>query len=737
MLNTGSKVSEVALLLSKKCDKIVLSKDLHNLNDSSKIKESEALGLENAIKKQIKRDNDKNYFNFIQSEDGIEFNGLFYQNKRMRSLFQTYGTIMFIDGTYKVNRKNFPVIIFVVTDNNRQSRIVGVAIVACERLVILDVVLEHFKKLNNTTSLKYVMIDKDLKEESAILKSFPMAQIVYCFWHNEKTFRKMFSNETFNCAKEMMLALTEEKFNEKLKEFNELEKNNSKNLEYLKDNWLNCIEKWARFKRVGIPLNLQETNNPVEVVNHQVKEFSENQHAKSSLGSCLDSIFLYIKTSELKKIILANVQKNKLISIQNVSTDSIINDFYKIVAPNMAAWMRDQYEKATTIPYNFESANTEGFSLVKINEKVYTIRDLQLDTASCSCYEYQSLNIPCRHLFFARSNQNVPLFNNNMIHDRHKLNLIRKDVEDTHLNLLSSVPNLENIRSFVTSKNMTQKSKWEAAWRLSQEFANCLKYKKQQDFEVSLSKLMTVKQLLQTNTDFDIVTKEVTTNSSEIVMPSTSSAPTDIEINSSQSSTISTPSKDFNFSVSSKRIPDGTCPGRKADKRSKIDHSEGQLSLYSSGNILAVPITVSSKPKSLLHSTTSNFKNVFEQRMFGLLENILIDKRKAHDVLSGAQIVEEEHLIVDVLLSKKSYYEYNQFLKTSSNFSAFFSADGLKQLEASLMAFKLKNFSEICSKIFIQKDIVKTCSICYTMHHFSCSSLAKNSSKKWTCTKCS
>ena len=65
---------------------------------------------------------------------------------------------------------------------------------------------------------------------------------------------------------------------------------------------------------------------------------------------------------------------------------------------------------------------------------------------------------------------------------------------------------------------MTQKSKWEAACRLSQEFANCFKYKKQQDFEVSLSKLMTVKQLLQTNTDFNIVTKEITTNSSEIVM---------------------------------------------------------------------------------------------------------------------------------------------------------------------------------------------------------------------------
>ena len=100
----------------------------------------------------------------------------------------------------------------------------------------------------------------------------------------------------------------------------------------------------------------------------------------------------------------------------------------------------------------------------------------------------------------------------------------------------------------------------------------------------------------------------------------------------------------FIFNVSSKRIPAWACTGRKAGKRSKIDHSEGQLSLCSSSNSLAFqscPTTVSSKPKSLLISSTFNFKNVFEHRMFDLLENILIDKRKAHDVLSGAQIVEE------------------------------------------------------------------------------------------------
>ncbi len=77
MLNTGSKIAEVSLLMSKRCGQIILSKDLHNLKDASKLKESEAAGLQKAIDDQIKRDYGKNYFNFIQSEDGLEFYGLF------------------------------------------------------------------------------------------------------------------------------------------------------------------------------------------------------------------------------------------------------------------------------------------------------------------------------------------------------------------------------------------------------------------------------------------------------------------------------------------------------------------------------------------------------------------------------------------------------------------------------------------------------------------------------------
>ncbi len=545
----------------------------------------------------------------------------------------------------------------------------------------------------------------------------------------------------------MMLAVTETQFNEKLNQFYELEKGNSKNLEYLKDNWLNCIDRWARFKRNGIPLNLQETNNPVEVVNHQVKDFSENQPAKSSLGQCLSSINLYIKSTELKKIVLSNLQKNKIISIQNVSSDSIVNEFYKIVAPNMASWLKSQYEKAKSTPCILELGNLEEQSYVKINDKIYIITNLALDTASCNCYEYQSLNIPCRHLFYARMNQNLSLFNLNMVHDRHKINLLIQPLEESNVNYVSTIPNLDSIRSFISSKNMTQKAKWDAAWRVSQEFANCLKYKKQKDFEYSLAKLMKVKQLLQNNCYFDIVssteiTKTMTENNLPItesfeITPQSSISQSSI----SQSSIITTPSKDFNYSVATKRIPDGSAPGRKKEnKKKKIAHEEGQLSLYD-GNKYNPPdlleASSSKQTKKLLVTSTSKFKNVFEQRFFSLLDNILIDKSKSNDVINKKLLVDEGDLIVNgLLLSDRSYYEYIQFLKSSSNLYSYFTQDGITQFEETVKSYRVQKTCASCKIVFNQKDSVKICSSCFKMTHYSCSGLTTNTSKKWTCAEC-
>ena len=68
----------------------------------------------------------------------------------MRRIFSTYSKVTFIDGTYVLNKENFPCINFVVTDHNREARVVAFALVACERQIVVDIVLDYFKKLNNT-----------------------------------------------------------------------------------------------------------------------------------------------------------------------------------------------------------------------------------------------------------------------------------------------------------------------------------------------------------------------------------------------------------------------------------------------------------------------------------------------------------------------------------------------------------------------------------------------------------
>ena len=125
-------------------------------------------------------------------------------------------------GTYVLNKENFTIINFVVTDHNRQSRIVGFAIVACERQIVVDAIMSYFKILNDTSMVQVAMTDKDLKEDTAISKAFPKARILYCFWHNENTLRKRFKSEVSEVVKKMMLTDSENEFNSRLEDFYEV-----------------------------------------------------------------------------------------------------------------------------------------------------------------------------------------------------------------------------------------------------------------------------------------------------------------------------------------------------------------------------------------------------------------------------------------------------------------------------------------------------------------------------------
>ena len=57
-----------------------------------------------------------------------------------------------------------------------------------------------------------------------------------------------------------------------------------------------------------------------------------------------------------------------------------------------------------------------------------------------------------------------------MVNDRHKISLLRAKVTDDEFNLVSSIPNLDSIKSLITTQKMSQTAKYNAAFRLSKEF---------------------------------------------------------------------------------------------------------------------------------------------------------------------------------------------------------------------------------------------------------------------------
>lgn len=138
----------------------------------------------------------------------------------------------------------------------------------------------------------------------------------------------------------MMLTVSEDTFKAKLIEFYEFEKNSPDNISYFDDNWLNCMDKWAKFKRHGLALNLQETNNPVESINKQFKHFSDRKHAQNSLAKCLSAIFNFLKSNEINKEFISMKQKNATVIPQG--SNPVVCEFYKFTSPVIAKWLSSQ-----------------------------------------------------------------------------------------------------------------------------------------------------------------------------------------------------------------------------------------------------------------------------------------------------------------------------------------------------------------------------------------------------------
>lgn len=343
----------------------------------------------------------------------------------MRSDFQKWPEIVFLDGTYKLTNNDMTMMIFLVEDGNGRGQVVGVGLLATEERNVLEWMINAFKKDNEEScnNIKAFMTDKDLTERDVLKEIFPDIATYICIFHSLKTFKKVVNSlnmnlgsdeklETLTILEHLVYAASEEQYDKLY-----LELNLTASLEfmdYYNKNWHNIKEDWCIYSLMKHNLG-NTTNNRLESINAKlklvlkknspliitIKDFFEWYNSHKTEG--------YIRNARqfLRKQNLrfpANSAEQKYV-------EALTKHGYKIVLAEI------------------ESSIEMVCSRVDETSKICQFDNLESSITTCQCKIKISHKLPCRHIFAVRRHFGLDLFDNCLYDPRwNKQKLIDQEV---------------------------------------------------------------------------------------------------------------------------------------------------------------------------------------------------------------------------------------------------------------------------------------------------------------------
>jgi hypothetical protein len=302
----------------------------------------------------------------------------------------------------------------------------------------------------------------------------------------------------------MTYSLTEQEYNKHLLQFKNVANENG--LKYFNGNWACCEDKWVKFHRIGLKIRDNNTNNAVESLNNQFKRFvGINQR----ISVCLTRIFAYLSFLYNKYEYKSIISKTKSSRFNANFNDPIINKFFDFTNKKNAEWLSLQFE-LSKLNYEvnyFYSDATETIdqlqsATIKTKNNIYTIKNITTNTPSCSCYQMQTMNLPCRHIFKCRSDMKLKIFEPEMIKNKSNNDeMIEVDASSDS----ETVKTICNLNTHKKSNNLTVKEKYNLAWAPIKELASALSHLNNEDFDEQFSLVLEVKTFIENKMKFKIV----------------------------------------------------------------------------------------------------------------------------------------------------------------------------------------------------------------------------------------
>ncbi|CAL4164014.1 unnamed protein product, partial [Meganyctiphanes norvegica] len=297
--------------LQKQHDKTVTARDLANL--SNKAMKTKSSSFPDFIK--IVSDTPGiDYALLLESNSCV---GIFFQTATMKSTFDAYSKMIFVDSTYKVNDLCMPLTVFMCLDGNGESEIIALALVKNENIESVSWIAEKFVEKNPSyVKVQCIMADKDFVERKVFSSFFPGAIILVCIFHTLRIFKRTITELIMNIdtskKEEILEILQNIVFAKSLDECNSLitalKENSPQNvIDYFTKNWEETKHQWVKGLQTLYRNFYNLTNNRVESINAKIKSVIKHYPTMTQFFSELMIVVKHYETERDNRAIKAFV----------------------------------------------------------------------------------------------------------------------------------------------------------------------------------------------------------------------------------------------------------------------------------------------------------------------------------------------------------------------------------------------------------------------------------------------
>lgn len=327
----------------------------------------------------------------------------------MLNIGASLSEVLFVDGTYRVNKYGYPLYQIMIHDATGHGRCIMYSFLQSETRAdignMFRVFLQFFPTCKEMS--KVVFIDKDFKEIEAVTQIFGEGvEVLLCIFHVLKVFKKKISDlvlpidakrTLMSLMKMLVYAQSQSDMNSILIKVAECD---SEFHAYVQGNWMNCVNMWAMWKRKNLHTLGNNTNNFVESENAKVKMDLTSVHTLSDAVSCL-----LRRNSDQEQNRSISIHRQVCYSVQYSNIPPDVNVLLALFTEAANKYITQHLLKGKVVT---AEVSVDGVCTVRNGDKIYQV-NLQSSENACSCSFYHNMRLPCRHIIEAARSQEVPL----------------------------------------------------------------------------------------------------------------------------------------------------------------------------------------------------------------------------------------------------------------------------------------------------------------------------------------